>query len=81
MYAQSTASLIKNNSTKYQFIPGNLKSFDTVLVEVWNESTEGGQTTGYFKKKDLKLIETVFFVTKRGMSLSYILKMNSDLYV
>lgn len=68
-HAQSPDSLKKAIRTKYQAIRSDLKSFDTVIIDVWNESTEGGQTTGYFKKKNLKLIESVSFGEKEKNEL------------
>jgi len=59
--AQSTDSLIKDIRAKYQSIRSNLKNYDTTSREEWEESTEGGQIIGYYKKKDLKLIEGFYF--------------------
>lgn len=59
--AQSTDSLIKDIRAKYQSIRSNLKNYDTTSREEWEESTEGGQIIGYYKKKDLKLIEGIYF--------------------
>ena len=62
--AQSTDSVIKIIRTKYQDILSNLKTYDTVTVEIWDESTEGGQAIGYYKKdkkRELKLIKENLF--------------------
>lgn len=60
-YAQSTDSLIKDIRKKYQAIRSSLKSYDTVFREEMEESTEGGQITGYYNKKELKHIEAIYF--------------------
>ena len=61
MFSQSTDSLIKNIRSKYQSIRSNLKSYDTISKEEWEESAEGGEIIGYYGGKDLKFIECVYF--------------------
>ena len=58
--AQQNDSLIKNIRTQYSNIRSQLTSFDTTMIEIWDESTEGGQAIGYYQNKELQLIEVVW---------------------
>ena len=69
--AQSTDSLIKDIRAKYQTIRSNVKSYDTKSRDEWDESTEGGQIIGYYKKKDLKLIEGFYFGETGKLEIEY----------
>ena len=60
LFAQNKDSLVKDIRTKYIEIRANLASYDTTMIEIWNESTEGGQATAYYNHEDLKLIEVVW---------------------
>jgi len=64
LFSQSTDSLLKTIRVKYQTIKSNLKNYDTVTVDIWEQSTEGGEATGYYKKdkkRELKLIKENLF--------------------
>lgn len=55
-FAQTTETLIANIKIKYGDTQKHISSYDTTIIEIWDESTDGGQATGYFDKEDLKLI-------------------------
>ena len=44
----------------YSEIRANLNTYDTTIIEIWHESTEGGQAIAYYDKADLKLIKVVW---------------------
>lgn len=60
LFGQDKDSLVKDIRSKYTEIRTNLDSYDTTMVEIWDESTEGGQATAYYENGDLKLIEVVW---------------------
>ena len=60
LFAQKNDSLIKNIRLEYAQIKENLDSYDTTMIQIWNESTQGGQAIGYYDKGELKLIEVVW---------------------
>src|SRR5690606_39258883 len=60
LFAQDKDSLVKDIRLKYTEIRANLDSYDTTMIEIWDESTEGGQATAYYHNGDLKLIEVVW---------------------
>ena len=60
LFAQNKDSVIADIRFHYSEIRANFKSYDTTVVEIWDESTEGGQATAYYDKGDLKLIEVVW---------------------
>ena len=60
LLAQNKDSLVKDIRSKYTEIRTNLDSYDTTMIEIWDESTEGGQATAYYDKGDLKLIEVLW---------------------
>ena len=61
LFAQNKDSLVNDIQIKYTEIRANLSSYDTTMIEIWEESTEGGKTTAYYDNGDLKLIEVVWF--------------------
>lgn len=61
LFSQSTDSLIKSIQAKCQYIHTNLKTYDTILKEEWEGSSEGGEIIGYHKNKDIKIIKGVYF--------------------
>ena len=61
LFGQATDSLVKDIRSKYIEIKTNLDSYDTTMVEIWDESTEGGQGTAYYDNGNLKLIEVIWF--------------------
>lgn len=60
LFAQDKDSLIKDIRGKYAEIRANLKCYSTTMMEIWGESTEGGQATAYYDNGDLKLIEVLW---------------------
>jgi len=58
--AQNTDSLTQDIRVKYNYIRTNLSSFDTTMIDIWNESTEGGQGTAFYEDAELKLIQVVW---------------------
>ena len=60
LISQNNDSLIKDIRLKYNNIRENLHSYDTTMIQIWDESTEGGQATGYFDNGKLKQIEIVW---------------------
>jgi hypothetical protein len=69
--AQSADPVITDIRAKYQEIRNNLKSYDTVSADLPGESTEGGEAIGYYKGKDLKLIEITYFGEMGKTKLEY----------
>lgn len=70
-YAQSKDSLVNIVRKKYQQIRNDLKTYDTVSVDLEEESTEGGEATGYYAKKDLKLISLEYFGETGKKTIEY----------
>ncbi len=60
LFANCNDSLTKNIRVKYNYIKTNLNSFDTTIIEIWGESTEGGQQTAFYEDSELKLIQVVW---------------------
>ena len=60
LFAQDRESLVKDIRSKYTEIRANLDSYDTTMIEIWDESAEGGQATAYYESGNLKLIEVVW---------------------
>lgn len=58
---QSSDSIIKDIQIKYQSIRDNLKGYDTVSSDIWEESAEGGRIIGYYNGKELKFIKGSYF--------------------
>ncbi len=48
LFAQSAYTTIENIREKYNEIHENLKSYDTVSVDLDKESTEGGRALAYY---------------------------------
>jgi hypothetical protein len=69
--AQSADSIISNIRIKYQDIRNNLKSYDTVSTDLEEGSTEGGEATGYYNGKDIKLIEITYYGEMGKTKLEY----------
>ena len=61
LFSQDQQTLIKEIRAKYSTIREHLASYDTTTIEITDESTEGGQATGYYDKSDLKMIEATWF--------------------
>ena len=60
LVAQNTDSLTQDIRIKYNYIRTNLPSFDTTMIDIWDESTEGGQGTAFYENSKLKLIQVVW---------------------
>jgi len=58
---KTNSSWIKDIRSKYTEIRTNLSSYDTTMLEIWDESAEGGQCTAYYDKGQLKLIVVMLF--------------------
>lgn len=59
IFAQNKDSLIKAIRIQYGQIRENYNSYDTTMIDIWDESTEGGQATGFYDNGEPKLIEVV----------------------
>ncbi len=60
LFGQDKYSLVKDIRLKYNEIRTNLDSYNTTKIQIWDESTEGGQATAYYNNGNLKLIEVVW---------------------
>lgn len=60
LFAQKKDILVKDIRLKYINIKENLNFYDTTMIEIWDESTEGGQATAYYEKGQIKLIEVIW---------------------
>ena len=60
LLANSSDSLIKDIKVKYNYIRTNLNSFDTTIIDIWGESTDGGQQTAFYENSKLKLIQVIW---------------------
>jgi hypothetical protein len=69
--AQSTDSIINDIRVKYKSVRDNLKNYSTKSIDLSGESTEGGQAKGYYKGKQLKLIEITSFGETGKSKLEY----------
>ena len=58
--AQSSDSWLKNIRQQYYSIQEKLHTYDTTMLPLWGESTEGGQAIAYYDDSDLKLIQIVW---------------------
>lgn len=61
LFSQNKDSLVNDIRSTYSEIRANLDSYDTTMIEIWDESPEGGQATAYYESENLKLIEVVWF--------------------
>jgi len=59
--AQNTDSLTQEISEKYNYTRTNLSSFDTTAIDIWGESTEGGQGIAFYENSKLKMIQVIWF--------------------
>ncbi len=60
LLAQDKDSLINEIRIHFNQIKKDINSYDTTMIQIWDESTESGQITAYYDNLDLKLIEVVF---------------------
>ena len=75
----STDYRIKVIHENYSVVRENLASYTTETVEVWDESSEGGEAIGYFHQARVQMIEVVLFGETRKYSSEYYFK-NDSLY-
>lgn len=61
IWAQTTASKLQDIRTKYSTIRENLTSYEETVVEIMNESLEGGHATAYTDHSEIKLIEVAYY--------------------
>ena len=59
--AQSKELILNEIKSEYKTTRSNLETYKKNIVEHEGESTDGGQTTTYFKNADIKLIEVIGF--------------------
>lgn len=69
--AQNKESLIKEIDLRCNQIRENLNVYDTITSKIWDESTEGGQITGYYENKEIKLIEIIWYGESGKNQLDY----------
>lgn len=60
LLGQDKDSLVSDIRTKYLETRANILHFDTKMIEIWDESTEGGQANGYYDNGELKLTEVIW---------------------
>ncbi len=60
LFGQDKDSLVADIRMKYSEIRTNALHYDTRMIEIWDESTEGGQADGYYDNGELKLIEVLW---------------------
>lgn len=58
-FAQDNDLLVKDIRKNYYHIRENLDSYDTTMIQIWDESTEGGEAIGFYDKEEVKLVEVV----------------------
>jgi len=69
--AQSPDSWVKEIRSHYNTIRQDLHTYDTTMIEIWDESTEGGQATAFYEGSNLKLIEVVWLGETVKHSIGY----------
>lgn len=57
--SQTTSLKIDKIKSVYKTININLDSYDTTMIQIWDESTEGGQAVAYYDSLELQLIQIV----------------------
>lgn len=60
LLGQDKDSLVADIRMKYSEIRTNALHYDTRMIEIWDESTEGEQADGYYDNGELKLIEVLW---------------------
>ena len=60
LFGQDKDSLVSDIRMKYSETRTNIFHLDTKMIEIWDESTEGGQANGYYDNGELKLIEVIW---------------------
>lgn len=60
LFAQDKDSRVADIRLNYSEIRANLNSYDTTMIEIWDQSAESGQATAYYDNGDLKLIEVLW---------------------
>lgn len=59
--AQNNDSLTQDIRLKYNNIRTNLATLDSIKIDIWGESAEGGIATAFYNRSNLKLIQVVWF--------------------
>ena len=57
LVAQSVDSRIKSIGCLYQDIENNIEAYDTTMINIWDESTEGGQGVAFYYGNEIVLIQ------------------------
>lgn len=60
-YAQSSTETVQQIREQYKIIRNQLGTFDTIQLEVWEESTEGSLAIAHYSHTDLKMITVTSF--------------------
>ena len=60
LFAQDKDSLVSDIRMKYSETRTNILRLNTKTIELWDESTEGGQVIAYYDNDELKLIEVIW---------------------
>ncbi len=60
LFAQNNDSLVKDIQEKYKVIKEDIASYVATMIEIWDESAEGGQAMAYYGNSDLKMIEVIW---------------------
>lgn len=60
LVAQTRQSTIQEIRSEYYSIRDSLHTFDTTMIMIWDESTEGGHAIGFYDDQKLKHIEVAW---------------------
>ncbi len=60
-HAQTNNTAINEIRTKYNNIKNKLSASTVTIIDISNESTEGGEGKAYFNNSELKLLEIVWY--------------------
>lgn len=71
---QVNNSWVKDIRSAYTEIRANLDAYDTTMIHIWDESTEGGQATAYYDHGVLQLIEVVWLGETGKHQMEYYFK-------
>lgn len=61
LFAQNKDLLVKEICLKYNDSRAKFDSYDTTMIQIWDESAEGGQAIAYYDNEELKFIEVIWF--------------------
>lgn len=71
LFAQNKEAWVKDIRLKYSDIRTNLDSYHTKMIDIWDESTEGGKATAYYDNEEIKLIEVIWYGETGKYSIEY----------